>query len=307
MKDKLSETTMSIHRRLVFAAIGLLLSFNLQARSLTEEDTVVTKRVDEQLSKIDSRTHLEIFSGFISKISYAGRYNGVSGIGLSPTIAFKHKSGFETTLANTLWAGYTPMFTQTEVNAGYSKSLLPWFGAGLSYAKTFMYYGTDSDKRAMDNALNVSLGLYLSWANIGVDYSYMFGYDNASALHIGMNKDFSFYKLCGSDKVTITPTIGADWAPETILYHYFSKNQVKKVNRGKGKGKSNSGGSTSTEQVGMQFQMLDYQFVLPINYRIQHFDFQMAFHLDVPLNLPPDYAYSSGPIFYISAYAKYIF
>lgn len=133
----------------------------------------------------------------------------------------------------------------------------------------------------------------------------MFGYDKASALHIGLNHDFTIYKCLGSDKLTITPTIGADWAPESILYHYFSKNEVKKINRGKGK--VSSGGSKNTYEEGTQFQMLDYQFAVPINYRIQHFDFQVAFHADVPLNLPPDYSYSTSPIVYISAYVKYIF
>lgn len=164
-EEKIRKIMTTLHK-LVSGGIGLLLVCNLQAKCIVVEDTVVTKTINDKLSKIDAPTHIELFTSFVSKISYAGRYNGISGVGLSPTIAFKHKSGFEATLANTFWTGNTPVFTQTEVNAGYSKSLLSWFGAGLSYAKTFMYYGTDSDKRAMDNAINVSLGLYLSWANI---------------------------------------------------------------------------------------------------------------------------------------------
>jgi hypothetical protein len=273
-----------------------------------QADTTIEKR----LNKIDYRSHFEIYTGFLSKITYEGRFYGTSGIALYPTVAYKHKCGFEANVSNSLWTGYSPVFTQSEVNLGYSKSPLSWLGTGLTYTRTFMYYGTDSDKRAMNNAINLNLGFYMSWANIGVDYSYMFGYDKASGLHIGINRDFPIYSFLGSDKFTISPSLGAWWGPQTIFYHFFSKNAVKKINRGLLK-KNGKGGTTTTSssqsnyEEGTVFQILNYQIGIPLNYRIGHFNFELAFRIDFPMNLPADYTYGSSPVTYFTGSVKYIF
>jgi hypothetical protein len=294
-------------RRLIISLAGLTFFINIHANSRAEDDTV-QNAVDTRLSKIDSPTHFELYTGFLNKVSYIGRYYGTSGIGLYPTLAYKLKSGFEASVSNNVWTGFSPVFNQSEVNLGYNKSLGSWFGFGLGYARTFMYYGTDSDKMAMPNALNLNLGLYLSWANIGVDYSYMFGYDKASALHFVMSKDFSIYKFLGSDKVTISPGVGGYWAPQTVFYHYFSKNTVKKINRGnQGKSGKGQGSNTATFSESSLIQPLDYQLNLPIDYHTGHFAFELALHVDFPVNLPVDYLYGTGPLTTFTAYLKYIF
>ena len=298
------------YKKLILSVISISFIYSLSAKAFLTEDTVQNS-IDTKLSKIDSPTHVEFYTGFLSKISYAGRYYGTSGIGLYPTLTFKHKSGFEAAVSNNIWTGFSPVFNQSEVNLGFSKSLFSWFGTGISYTRTFMYYGSDSDKMAMNNAINLDLGLYLSWANIGVDYSYMFGYDKASALHIGMSRDFSIYKFLGSDKFSISPGIGGYWAPQTIFYHYFSKNAVKAINRGKslskGAGKGKNTSSTAPYQESTALQALDYQINFPVNYRIGHLVFELAYHLDFPMNLPADYLYGSAPLSTISGYIKYIF
>jgi hypothetical protein len=298
---------MKKHIKQVFIILSSFIITTNAMASGVEKDTAIQTVVDAKLTKIDSPSHFEVYNSFLNKVSYIGRYYGTSGIGLYPTIAYKHKSGFETSLSNNVWTGFTPALNQSELNLGYNKSFGSWFGAGLGYARTFMYYGTDSDKLAMPNSLNLNLGFYLSWANISVDYSYMFGYDKGSALHVGISRDFSVYKLWGSDKVTISPGVGAYFAPQTVFYHFFSKKTVKTVNHGKsgssGKGKSNS----SSNEESSVMQALDYQFNLPVDYRIGHFVFELAFHLDIPVNLSTDYQYGTDPLGTFTGYIKYIF
>lgn len=298
--------------KLVYVICLSVLTFNVARVSAMEQDTAVQHAVDAKLDKIDSPTHFEVYTTFLNKISYIGRYYGTTGIGLYPTVAYKHKSGFEASLSNNVWTGFSPVLNQSELNLGYNKSLGSWLGLGAGYSRTAMYYGTDSDKLAMPNSLNLNLGLYLSWANIGVDYSYMFGYDKASSLHMVISKDFSIYKALGSDKITISPGAGGYWAPQTVFYHFFSKKTVKLINHGKssGKGKGNSGGSTSTTtstNESSMMQALDYQLNLPVDYRVGHFMFEIAFHLDIPVNLPADYQYGTDPLGTVTGYIKYIF
>lgn len=302
-------------KKLILSVISFVVFINIQANSLMEDDTTQTT-VDAKLAKIDSPSHFEVYSTFLSKVSYMGRYYGTNGIGLYPSLAYKNKSGFEAIVSNNVWTGFSPVLNQSEINLGYNKSIGSWFGFGLGYSRTFMYYGTDSDKMAMPNALNLNLGIYLSWINIDAEYSYMFGYDKASAVHLTLSKDFSIYKFLGSDKVTINPGIGGYWAPQTIFYHYFSKNVVKNINRGQsnrsGKGKGGSSTTTTTTTTSTfnessSVQPLDYQLSLPIDYRTGHFVFEIALHIDIPVNLPSDYLYGTGSLTTCTGYIKYIF
>jgi hypothetical protein len=304
-----------------YKGLGLLFLFSVIVLLPIKADDgdKIQEEIDAKLAKIDNRSRFEIYSTYMTKISYAGRYYGASGVAIYPTIAYKHKSGFQAEVANYFWTGNSPVLTQTVFDVGYSKTLTSWLGGGISYARTFLYYGTDSDKRAMNNAINLSLGFYLPWVNIGAEYGYMFGYDQASGLHLAASRDFPFYKFLGSDIFTLTPSVGTFFGSQASLYYYFSKNQVKKINKGNGNAKSNGKGKESTTTAttttalepttvsDTKFQLLAYQLSLAATYRISHFSFELGFKYDIPTNLPTDYTYGSSPLAYFAGSVRYTF
>ena len=297
----------------IICFLGLILSGEIHASSLMNEKDSVQNIIDTKLSKIDTPSHFELYSTFLSKIAYLGRYYGTNGVGFYPTIAYVHESGLNASISNNIWTGFSPVFNQSDINLGYNKTLGSWFGLGLGYSRTFMYYGSDSDKMSMPNSLNLNVGAYLNWVNIGFDYSYMFGYDKASAFHLGLTKDFIIYKFLKSDKVTISPGLGGYWASQAVFYHYFSKKAVQKINHGKstgkGKGKNNNGtnSSTTTTSESVKVQALDYRINIPVDYRAGHFTYEIAAHLDIPVNLPIDYLYGTNPLITFTGYIKYTF
>ncbi len=299
-------------RLVVFFLVFVVGIVPVIANSVCVNDSV-KEIIDRRIAKIDNRSRFVVSTGYLTKISYAGRYYGIGGIGLYPTLVYKHKSGIETSLSGYVWTGYTPLLAQSVFDISYSKDITSWVGVGIGYSRSFMFYGTDSDKRAMNNSINLNLGLYLPWMNLGVEYGYMFGYDKASGLHVGANRDFPVYKFLGSDVFTITPSAGAFWGPQSILYYYFSKKQVVKVNNGngKGKGKGSVTPTTSTSETltepGTKFQSLAYQLSLSVTYRINRVSFEIGYKMDIPLNLPVDYEYGKSPLSYVAGSLKYTF
>lgn len=304
-----------MNRILLYLAC-FIFCFNSEIRSESISDSAKAE-IEKKITRIDSISNFSFHTSVLSKISYAGRYYDISGIAICPTVSYKQKYGFNASLANNIWTGFSPIFNQSTISLGYAKNLKSWLGAGISYSRLLMFYGTDSDKKMMNNALNFNLGFYTSWLNIGIDYSYMFGYDKASMLMVDANKDFVFYSFLKSDKFSIAPSIKMYFGTQTAYYSYISKQIVQKTNnekalkaKGKGNGVKGTTTTTTTEVATAEstnFEALDIQCSLPLNYRIGHFDFELSYNIDFPLNLPTDYTYGNKPFSTLSGYIKYIF
>lgn len=293
-----------------------LSTFGGERNNMKISDDSIQAQTDRKLGLIDNPSHFEAYMSYLTKISYAGRYFGTGGIGLYPSVVYKHKSGIAAGVSNYVWTGYTPAFCQSVGSISYSKEIFSWMGAEMEYSRNMMFYGTDSDKRAMPNSLSFNVGLYLNWVNVGVDYGYMFGYEKASGLHIGLNHDFALYKIWGSDKLTITPSVGSFYGPQSVFYYYFSKSTIKKINRNNNKKSVKGQGSISTTtstvlpssyEEDSRFQTLAYQAAIAITYRIGRVAFEIAYRIDIPTNLPIDYQYGTSPVTYFNGSLRYKF
>ncbi|HEY4788552.1 MAG TPA: hypothetical protein VIH57_21020, partial [Bacteroidales bacterium] len=64
-------------KRLIISLLSSLIFFNIHANILIEDDTISTS-IEAKISKIDTLSHIELYTTFLSKVSYIGRYYGTS-------------------------------------------------------------------------------------------------------------------------------------------------------------------------------------------------------------------------------------
>lgn len=271
------------------------------------ENKEIKDSIEDELYKHDKASHFELYTNLSSKVTYAGRYYGVSGMAINIMPKYHFENGFNLSIANYIWPGFETPFTQSDINVSYANTFFSLLDFEAGYTRMFMYYGSDSDRTALNNAININATVNLKYVNTSFEYAYYIGTDKASMLIVGLNKEFSIYKKLGAKKITFTPNAKIYWGSQTIYYHYFSKNQVHDGNNGKGKGKGNQTSTTQTinYKAPNNFQILNYQLSFVVGYRLLHWNFEAGYYVDFPCNLPADYVYTNAPISYFIFSAKY--
>ncbi len=125
---------------------------------------------------LNPKSEFNVRLGYASNVLNAGRNYGIEQHGLSPGLTFYHKSGFFGDITG-FWNSETdPKYSLTMTTLGYMGMINTNFNYTFSYERWF-YNVSAEDEANIDyrNNLGASVGYYLNWASINLDYSYLSG------------------------------------------------------------------------------------------------------------------------------------
>ncbi len=202
---------------------------------------------------------------YISNIVFAGRKDSVAVPYVSPSIGYSHKSGV-------FVKGSLSWLT----SAKESRVDLYTLTAGYVYSKKNFIAGVDATKYFFNSSSTNVQSEISGYAALFSGYSFkdiitvyvdgMISFSSKPDFILGTELNHTFYAV--SDQLKITPTIYVNFGTQNYYNEYTS---YKRSGSGAGGGYGNGGGgSTQTTTVtaaeSTKFQLLDYEFSLPVSY-----------------------------------------
>jgi hypothetical protein len=157
------------------------LSYAEQLRAIElEMDSLSIFNLIDSLFSMDvaPKSELNVRFGFSSSVTSAGRDYDLNQAGLSPGIAYYHKSGLYGDLSGFWNSGLTPKYNPTILSVGYLGLTSKKWSYSFDYEKWY-YNPKDSSENPLTNSLGVSTSYDFKVGYASLDYSLLFGQETA--------------------------------------------------------------------------------------------------------------------------------
>jgi len=151
-----------------------------------------------------------------SNVLSAGRTLGIEQFGLSPGIAYYHKSGFYADVSAFWSKDFEPAYYLTILAAGYIHSFSNKFSVFAGYDRYFYNSEVDDAYIPFKNALTVSPYLDLKRFTFRSDYAYYFGEQTAHRLMPSISVNFEKKGFLKIDKILFAPAAYLLFGNETL-------------------------------------------------------------------------------------------
>jgi len=230
---------------------------------------------------------LTIGTVYANNASYYGQKAAEKTPYLAVAATYRHKSGFYLSgLSYKLLNDKSSTVSAGSLGAGISGKLGKRFSADLSYNHTF--YPALSPLLQAGNPDNASLGLvYENWVNVGLTGDYAFGKTSDAFATASLSKAINLFSVTKKDIVTITPSAdivaGTQHFYETYVSQQKLRDSVLGIILTPITGGSSSGSTTKTVST-TTFNILSYNFKLPLAYNRSHYVVEAAYQLSVLSN-----------------------
>jgi len=230
---------------------------------------------------------LTIGTVYANNASYYGQKAAEKTPYLAVAATYRHKSGFYLSgLSYKLLNDKSSTVSAGSLGAGISGKLGKRFSADLSYNHTF--YPALSPLLQAGNPDNASLGLvYENWVNVGLTGDYAFGKTSDAFATASLSKAINLFSVTKKDIVTITPSAdivaGTQHFYETYVSQQKLRDSVLGIILTPITGGSPSGSTTKTVST-TTFNILSYNFKLPLAYNRSHYVVEAAYQLSVLSN-----------------------
>ena len=170
----------------------------------------------------------------------------------------------------------------SSLGAGVNFKLAPRLTTDVSYSHSF--YPALSPLLQAANADNASVNLtYSNWLNVGLTGDYAFGKTNDEFVTGALSKMINLFSISKKDIVTINPS-----ADVVMGTQHFYQSYIKEKNQRDSLlgiipilGGGGSGGTTTTTVAKTSFDVLSYNFKLPLAYNRAHYVVEAAYQLSV--------------------------
>ncbi|WP_301924186.1 hypothetical protein [Ferruginibacter sp.] len=233
-----------------------------------------------------SRSTLTVAAVYANNASYYGQKSAESTpyAALSATVRFN--SGFYFSgLAYKLLNEQTSSVSASSLGAGVNFKLAKNLSADLNYSHSF--YPAYSPLLQAANADNASAAfIYENWLNVNLSGDYAFGKTNDEFFTGGISKSISLFSIGKKDIVTINPSAdivaGTQHFYQTYLTEQKLRDSVLGIILSPVTG-TPSQGTTKTATT-TAFNLLSYNFKLPLAYNRSHYVLEAAYQLSVLSN-----------------------
>ena len=217
-------------------------------------------------------TYLSFGTKYNSKVVYQGRTDGISQYGLSPSLNFKHKSGFNAAVSGDIWSAELKPWARTTFGLGWDFDVSDALSIGLGYERWVLHDGTAEEMNALVNNFSLDFGYASDSWLFSVSPSIITGTSQAINANISASKIFTFPSVFGkNDRILFSPNFEAVLATDTRF-------SVKKKLNGKK--------ATTSKTV---FRPAAYELTFPIEYKqTGKWSISAAFHYDIPVNATQD-------------------
>jgi hypothetical protein len=185
-----------------------------------EEDSVLAMfRMVDSLLLLEEQKYHSIMSrvGYISTVSSAGRSEDVQQRGYSVGASYFHPSGLFADASGFWNQAYSPSYYLTGLSIGYMNTF--WKKWNFTANHDFYFYNdTLSEANAFNKSLQIGNYLELKWLDIGVDYGFLYGNENAHRLVANANLQFSWRTNFFISRISIMPGASIQWGNANIVY-----------------------------------------------------------------------------------------
>lgn len=264
--------------------------YALDALLLAEFDTLsLISLLDSLLALEDLRSSALILRmGYVSQILNAGRDMGIEQYGVTPGISYYHKSGAFGDIAGYWNSETTPGYNLTTLTLGYLTTLTPSWSLILSYDHAF-YHHEDSLRlnNLFNNTIHLSSNLYWKFLETGLDYSFIFGDDNAHRMRWHLAALVSFRNVGIFNRISVSPTFSMLFGNQKIISNRFPYwRQL--TDRQRFRVLQNGTVLLLTEEDDV-FGLMSYDLSLPIILRSGAWGLSFSYHYNIPVALPGEF------------------
>jgi hypothetical protein len=194
-------------------------------------------------------------------------------------VTYRFKSGFYLSgLAYKLLKDKTSSVSASSLGAGVNFKLSPKLTADLSYNHSF--YPAYSPLLQAANADNASIAFtHGSWLNISVTGDYAFGKTNDGFVTAAISKSINLFSISKKDIVTINPSADVAAGTQHFYQTYQKERKLRDSLLGIISGNPSQGSSNTVSKT--SFNILSYNFKLPLAYNRSHYVVEAAYQLSV--------------------------
>jgi hypothetical protein len=205
---------------------------------------------------------------------------GIRQFGLSPGIAYYHKSGLYAD-ASTYWSKqFATPFYLTILSAGYLKSVTPSYLFNAEYGYFLYPQNGQESPPSYTNSISVSNQVDIKRIQLKLDYYYYFGTQSAHRILPSVGITLEKRNWGGIDRVSLQPSFavlfGTESAQQFVALQLTSQQVIK-----------NGLSLYKTETVTV-FGLMNYSFALPIRARCKNWSFLLSYTYNIPRSLPDE-------------------
>jgi hypothetical protein len=203
---------------------------------------------------------------------FAGRDFNTQQFGLNAGATYYHKSGFLGGISGYWYSDSPPRYNLTAIGVGYSHEILKNWLLNLSYDCLWF---TESQS---DNPLNHNLAISTNYdfgpVNVGVDYGFLTGGENAHRLSANLGAYIPIYEVWIFDKISFSPNVSVFWGTNNIsLSRLPGRLQSRVIQNAR----------FDTEEFGL----MNINLAIPIQFKIKRFKFNFTYNYSFPQTLFP--------------------
>ena len=225
----------------------------------TQADTSFNKildslNLDDLFGKLQlKKSYIKIQTSYLTNYVYGGRKDAITYPYLTPSIEYNHKSGLYASASLSYLANNNSRIDVSNIELGYSSDTIGKFSGSVFLNKSFY----NSNSKNVQSDVNLTTGLSIvfdaKYVNLTAAASLIIGSGNDFALTL--SADHTFYLHDDAKySLSITPTVATYFGGTG----FYQTGKVKKRNN------NLPPGTTYTITSPQKFQLLSYEFTVPI-------------------------------------------
>jgi hypothetical protein len=175
-------------------------------------------RLADSLLALDSAkiSTLSLRTGYVSQIVSAGRTFGFNQYGFIPGISYFHHSGFYGSATGYWSSQYSPKYYLTNATVGYTRTFGKHWMINASH-DFYMYNDTLPD-HPFSKSAQVSGYYQTKWSDSGVEYSFLYGDQQASRIIANVNGRIKIRTRGFVKSITLMPGASFQWGNANVYY-----------------------------------------------------------------------------------------
>jgi hypothetical protein len=254
-----------------------LISCMAFSQNIPKTDTIANKP-DTNKNKTPKKASFKIGVDYVTNNVFMGRTDTISTPIISTNLKFTFKSGIY--LSGSL--NYLPTRKKSKLDGvdialGYDFDLIENLSGSVSFTKLFFAKTSTQVSSAISSTISGNLDYNIAdiiTTSIGLDYSLnKQGVSNDVSFNFGLSHDFITEGIFGDkDILLISPIAALNSGTQNFYNGYLVRKNLKNAKRNAAEAKLFNSYTTELSQ----FQLLDFEFSLPIEYKTGKFIFHIT-------------------------------
>jgi len=259
--------------KLLLTVLLLCSIYNAFGRTITDSTKNATAQADTT-----KKSSFKIGADYISNNVFMGRTGPVTTPIISPDAKYAFKFGlYVSGTLDYLPDNKTHKIDGGDIAAGYDFDINDDFSGEVSYTKMFYNVNSTQIGSSVSSIFNANFDYDIAdiiTPSISLDYDInKQGIDNDGFINFGISHDFIFGEILGNkDFLLISPTVAVNAGTQNFYDAYLTKKVFKSAKRTA----TQNALITKFEQSVNEFNLLDYEFSIPVEYKAGPFIFQFT-------------------------------